>query len=111
MSIIIFNVGSVPNDGKGDKLRTFAIGTNLNNSWLEANKANLLDGKLSENELPANLPSFLTVSNYSNLLDIQTSDRVIIVRVADDENKGISNAIYYLYPDGTRMWIAANRDN
>lgn len=111
MPIITFNIGSLPNDGQGDSLREFASGTNYNNLWFEANKANLVNGKISKNELPDNLNSFKIVSTYSDLLNIINDDKLIIVRVLNDENKGITNTIYYLYPDGTRMWIAANKDN
>lgn len=51
------------------------------------------------------------VSTYALMLDIATSSRLKIIKVLNDENKGITNAIYHIYPDGVRMWIASNQDN
>lgn len=51
------------------------------------------------------------VATYALLLDIITSPQLTIVKVLNDENKGITNAIYQLWPDGTRMWIASVKDN
>lgn len=59
----------------------------------------------------ANQIIFLQVNTYALLLDVEISASLKIVTVLIDENKGIENTIYYLYPDGTRMWIAANKDN
>lgn len=64
MPIINFNVGLVPNDHLGDTLREFAIGTNLNNQFFEANKANLLFGRLNPDELPGYVQLFATVSSF-----------------------------------------------
>lgn len=54
---------------------------------------------------------FITVNTYALLLSITPSTQLIIVKVLNDENKSIQNSIYHIYPDGIRMWIAANQDN
>jgi len=54
--------------------------------------------------------SFLNVSTYSDLLLISPETHLIIIKVLNDENKGMNNTIYHIYPDGTRMWMAAVED-
>jgi len=54
--------------------------------------------------------SFIQVDTYNLMLAITTPLNLTIVKVLNDENKGINNTIYQLWPDGTRMWIAATED-
>ena len=58
-----------------------------------------------------NKSNYVTVSAYSEVLLINSIDSLLIVKVLNDENKGIENTIYHIYPDGVRMWIAATKDN
>lgn len=53
---------------------------------------------------------FAQVNTYALMVAIPTPINLLIVKVLNDENKGITNAIYHLYPDGVRMWIAAVED-
>jgi hypothetical protein len=61
------------------------------------------------------IPSWnaLLIDTYAEMLEISTpvQTELLVVKVLNDENKGITNTIYHLYPDGTRMWIAAVEDN
>lgn len=54
---------------------------------------------------------FIQVNTYSLMINIPIDTKLIIVKVSNDENKGITNTIYHIYPDGTIMWIAANKEN
>lgn len=54
---------------------------------------------------------YVLANTYSIMLDIPNPPNLIIVKVLNDENKGIENTIYHIYPDGVRMWIASVRDN
>lgn len=58
-----------------------------------------------------NKSNYVTVSTYSEVLLINSIDSLLIVKVLNDENKGIKNTIYHIYPDGVRMWIASVQDN
>ena len=58
-----------------------------------------------------NKSNYVTVSAYSEVLLINSIDSLLIVKVLNDENKGIENTIYHIYPDGVRMWIASVQDN
>ena len=58
-----------------------------------------------------NKSNYVTVSAYSEILLINSIDSLLIVKVLNDENKGIENTIYHIYPDGVRMWIASVQDN
>ena len=65
-------------------------------------------------ELKQNYTMFLnsiTIPTYSAMLALPTVNYTINVKVLNDENKGIENTIYHIYPDGVRMWIAATKDN
>ncbi len=53
---------------------------------------------------------FLEVADYASLLLLPTPIVLKTVKVLNDENKGITNTIYQLWPDGTRMWIASTED-
>lgn len=54
---------------------------------------------------------YVLANTYSLMLDIPNPPNLIIAKVLNDENKGIENTIYHIYPDGVRMWIAATKDN
>ena len=65
-------------------------------------------------ELKQNYTMFLnsiTIPTYSAMLALPTVNYTINVKVLNDENKGIENTIYHIYPDGVRMWIASVQDN
>lgn len=51
------------------------------------------------------------VSTYALMILLPVNENLKIVKVLNDENKGIQNTIYHIYPDGTRMWVAATQDN
>lgn len=75
-----------------------------------------LDGGFIGTELDfnvslANQINFSQVNTYALMLAIPISSKLKIVKVLNDENKGIENTIYHIYPDGVRMWIASVRDN
>lgn len=53
---------------------------------------------------------FTQVNTYSLMQSIDEVTELTIVKVLNDENKGLENTIYQLWPDGTRMWIAATED-
>lgn len=55
--------------------------------------------------------SLIQVDTYALMLAISITTELKIVKVLNDENKGITNTIYHLYPDGVRMWIASVQDN
>ena len=54
---------------------------------------------------------FIQVNTYALMLAIPIQSQLKIVKVLVDENKGIENTIYHIYPDGVRMWIASVLDN
>ena len=75
-----------------------------------------LDGGFVGTELEFNISlanqiNFSEVNTYTLMLAIPISSKLKIVKVLNDENKGIENTIYHIYPDGVRMWIAATKDN
>lgn len=75
-----------------------------------------LDGGFIGTELEfnfslANQINFSQVNTYALMLAIPISSKLIIVKVLNDENKGIENTIYHIYPDGVIMWIASIQDN
>ena len=75
-----------------------------------------LDGGFIGTELEFNISlanqiNFSQVNTYALMLSITVSSKLIIVKVLNDENKGIENTIYHIYPDGVRMWIASVQDN
>ena len=47
------------------------------------------------------------VNTYALMIEIGTPLNLTKVKVLNDENKGMTNTVYHLYPDGVRMWIAA----
>jgi hypothetical protein len=67
--------------------------------------------ELEFNESLANQINFSQVNTYALMLSITVSSKLKIVKVLSDENKGIENTIYHIYPDGVRMWIASVQDN
>ncbi|PTT14281.1 hypothetical protein DBR27_04360 [Flavobacterium sp. HMWF030] len=69
------------------------------------------DEKSYKGILIDSLVSFITVLTYADLLQVNASERLIIIRVLNDENKTMTNTVYQLYPDGVRMWQAATKDN
>lgn len=55
--------------------------------------------------------SYYTASTYSAMIAFGTPANMTIIKVLNDENKSVSNAIYQVWPDGVRMWMAAIQDN
>lgn len=66
--------------------------------------------KVSKENLNLATINFLEIETYAEFLLIQNQSILVICKVLNDENKGISNTIYQLWPDGTRLWIAATED-
>ncbi len=58
-----------------------------------------------------NATIFLQLANYAALTALSTPSNLTIVKVLNDEDKGITNATYHLYPDGVRMWVASTIDS
>lgn len=52
-----------------------------------------------------------TVENYAELLKIKAPSYLAIIRVLNDNNKNFENSIYFIFPDGKRMWLAATVDD
>jgi hypothetical protein len=76
----------------------------------------LINGGLTANTISAttylNLPTtYHMTQTYSEMVGLTGITNLTMVKVLNDENKGITNAIYHIYPDGVRMWIAATKDN
>lgn len=55
--------------------------------------------------------SSVTVATYAAMLALGAVSVTTVVKVAADEDKGINNSIYFLYPDGVRMWLASTVDS
>ena len=55
--------------------------------------------------------SYYTASTYSAMISFGTPTNMTIIKVLNDENKSVSNAIYQVWPDGVRIWMAAIQDN
>ena len=55
--------------------------------------------------------SYYTASTYSSMIAFGTPANMTIIKVLNDENKSVSNAIYQVWPDGVRIWMAAIQDN
>ena len=55
--------------------------------------------------------SYYTAATYSSMISFGTPTNMTIIKVLNDENKSVSNAIYQVWPDGVRMWMAAIQDN
>lgn len=53
----------------------------------------------------------ITVNTYADLLALSPQTTFLRIRVLVDEDKGITNAYYILYPDGQRIWVATTEDN
>lgn len=60
---------------------------------------------------PKKILPMLTFKTYAEMLTISNPLLMTECRVIEDENKGLNNTIYHLYPDGKRIWIAATDDN
>jgi len=63
------------------------------------------------NELDDLKINFENFNTYALMIAFENTYVMTIAKVLNDENKGINNTIYYIYPDGTRIWIAATDDN
>lgn len=48
---------------------------------------------------------------YSDFLLLELPTRTTFVRVLNDENKGKENALYIMYPDGSKEFIITLPDN
>jgi hypothetical protein len=54
--------------------------------------------------------AFAQVATYAAMLALGTPSVLTTVRVTADENKGATNTVYQLWPNGSRLWIAALAD-
>jgi len=88
-----------------------ATGADGKSAYQSALDGGFVGTELEFNESLANQINFLQVDTYALMLAISVSSKLKIVKVLDDENKGIENTIYHIYPDGVRMWIASVQDN
>lgn len=52
-------------------------------------------------------PQYTQVNTYALMTSISIGTQLIIVKVLNDENKGMTNTIYHIYPDGVKIWIAS----
>ena len=53
----------------------------------------------------------VTVDTYADMLVLPANLNTVTVRVLIDEDKGIPNTEYKIYPDGKRIWIATTEEN
>ena len=88
-----------------------ATGADGKSAYQSALDGGFVGSELEFNESLANQITFLQVNTYALMLAIPISSKLKIVKVLNDENKGIENTIYHIYPDGIRMWIASVQDN
>lgn len=102
---------------QGEQGQQGIAGTNgLNGADGKSAYQSALDGGFIGTELEfnvslANQINFSQVNTYALMLAIPISSKLKIVKVLNDENKGIENTIYHIYPDGVIMWIASIQDN
>jgi len=54
--------------------------------------------------------AYAQVATYAAMLALGTPAVLTNVRVATDENKGATNTVYQLWPNGSRLWVAAIAD-
>lgn len=54
--------------------------------------------------------AFASVATYAAMLALGTPSVMTVCRVTDDENKGASNTIYQIWPNGVRLWMASLAD-
>ena len=87
------------------------IGLTGKSAYQSALDGGFVGTELEFNESLANQINFSQVNTYALMLSITVYSKLIIVKVLNDENKGIENTIYHIYPDGVRMWIASVQDN
>ena len=50
-------------------------------------------------------------NTYNDMILAGTPVVVLFVRILIDEDKGLNNTNYMLYPDGVRNWVASTSDN
>ena len=88
-----------------------ATGADGKTAYQSALDGGFVGSELDFNVSLANQINFSQVNTYALMLAIPISSKLKIVKVLNDENKGIENTIYHIYPDGVRMWIASVQDN
>ena len=88
-----------------------ATGADGKSAYQSALDGGFVGTELEFNESLVNQINFSQVNTYALMLSITVSSKLIIVKVLNDENKGIENTTYHIYPDGVRMWIASVQDN
>jgi hypothetical protein len=54
--------------------------------------------------------AYAQVATYAAMIALGTPAVLTTVRVTADENKGATNTVYQLWPNGSRLWIAALAD-
>jgi hypothetical protein len=78
--------------------------SNFSSAALAAVTWSTLTGK------PTTIPAFAQVSTYAAMVALGTPAVLTTVLVAADENKGATNTVYQLWPNGSRLWVAALPD-
>lgn len=51
------------------------------------------------------------VDSFASLIAFPAVKELNVVKVAIDDDKGMSNTIYMLWPDGRRMWLVAQKED
>ena len=54
---------------------------------------------------------YMTYNTYADMIAAGTPIYFTKVRILIDEDKGLNNTNYLLYPDGVRNWVASTSDN
>ena len=54
---------------------------------------------------------YMTYNTYAEMIAAGTPIYFTKVRILIDEDKGLNNTNYLLYPDGVRNWVASTSDN
>jgi hypothetical protein len=63
------------------------------------------------NSLSASSAKYTTVATYAAMITLGTPSVLTTVKVTADENKKNTHTIYQLWPDGSRIWVAAIKEN
>jgi len=105
--------------GITDKPSTFAPATHANDHGEEGADAieiaasqvtGLVESLASLGAALAGRSAYAQVATYAAMLALGTPSVLTTVRVTADENKGATNTLYQLWPNGSRLWVAALAD-
>jgi hypothetical protein len=101
------------------KPSTFAPATHANDHGEEGADAieiaasqvtGLVESLASLGAALAGRSAYAQAATYAAMLALGTPSVLTTVRVTADENKGATNTVYQLWPNGSRLWIAAIAD-